>query len=740
MEEDRKRKKLNLLDLFQRKRESIINTAVIICIIGFLFTYFKPNLLFSNTTISAGDTVGHFYGVYYMNKYLIPHWKIIGWSQDWFLGFPAFQFYFPLAFFIGGLLGYLIALPISFKIITVLGTFLLPICTFFSFKLMKFKFPIPAIAASMVLIFLFLERISPDQIYSMWGGNIPSTLAGEFSYSLSLSLAVLFLGFLHRGIEENKYWIISAILFCLVMLSHAIVAIFFGIVSIFFLFSGKFMKNFYFLLKTFLLSFLLMGFWFIPMALKIQYTVPHVWVFPGSTEELIDMIIPEPLMLFYILAAVSFLVAIWKREKRCFLFLFAIFMAFTIFLLSPKLNQLNFPGLKHFQLVKFLPIMYVFIIFTIPTILSKIDGLRAEWLIPFIVLFLVIYWVQNNVTYIHGWIKWNYEGYEAKSLWPDYKKANDFLSKHKIGRVAFEYDPDKYNSGLGSSRATETIPIFSGRPITEGTHFQSAFSGPYIYNAHCEYSNGCSCLFGPISGGCPGFNIELGTKHLKLFNVKYFFVSSDKVKNLLKGMPEYERVYGPGTFEVWELKTHEGKYVVLPEYEPVLVETENWRDLSYEWFKNEDLTDVPIVFVKDTKEVSVNDIKKFNSVLHNPENLNIPRMKIEENCTIKEDVKTEEINIETDCIGKPLWVKISYFPNWKVEGADKIYLVSPSFMMIFPNRKNVRIYYGTTIPDTIGLIFSFVGILIIIFSLTPLKQKVKFFKGLKFIKWLNGNQ
>lgn len=734
MEGIRKGKKLNFLDLIQKKIELIINTIVLLCIIGFLFSYFKPSLLFSNTTISAGDTVGHYYGTYYMNKYLIPHGKIISWSQDWFLGYPAFQFYFPLTFFISGLLGYFIALPVSFKIITVLGTFLLPICTFFSFKLMGFKFPVPAIAASMILILLFLERISPDQIYSMWGGNIPSTLAGEFSYSLSLSLAVLFLGFLYKGIEENKYWIVSGILFCLVMLSHAIVAIFFGIISIFFLFSGNFRKNFYFLFKTFLLSFLLMGFWFIPMALKTQYTVPHVWGFPGNTEELIDMIIPEPLMIFYLFALVGFLVALWKKEKRCLLFISAAFMAFTIFILSPTLNQMNIPGLKHFQLIKFLPIMYLFILFTIPTIFSKINKIRGEWLIPLIVLFLVIYWVKNNVTYIPGWIKWNYEGYEAKPLWPDYEKANDFLSEHKIGRVAFEYDPDKYNSGLGSSRATETIPIFSGRPITEGTHFQSAFSGPYIYNAHCEYSNGCSCLFGQISGGCPSFNIELGTKHLELFNVKHFFVSSDKVKNLLKDMPEYERIYGPGTFEVWELKTHEGKYVVLPEYEPVLVETDDWRGLSYEWFRNEDLIDVPVVFVKNMKEVSDNDLKKFRTILNKPENLNeLPKIKIESNCTIQEDIKTEEINIRTSCIDRPLWIKISYFPNWKVEGADKIYLVSPSFMMIFPSRENVRIYYGTTISDSIGLICSIIGILIIIIFITPLKQRIKFFKQLKFM-------
>ena len=95
--------------------ESLVDIVILLVITGFLFSYFKPDLLFSNTEISAGDTVGHFFGTYYMNNYLIPHGKLIGWCQDWFMGFPMFQFYFPLIFFITGLLGYVIPIFVSFK-------------------------------------------------------------------------------------------------------------------------------------------------------------------------------------------------------------------------------------------------------------------------------------------------------------------------------------------------------------------------------------------------------------------------------------------------------------------------------------------------------------------------------------------------------------------------------------------------------------------------------------------------
>ncbi|MEM5854793.1 MAG: 6-pyruvoyl-tetrahydropterin synthase-related protein [Candidatus Aenigmatarchaeota archaeon] len=712
----------SFLILLKKNKENVADGIILLSIFIFLLTYFTPDLILSNTLISAGDTVGHYYGTYYMNKYLIPNLKLIGWSQDWFLGYPAFQFYFPLTFFLSGLLGYLIPLPVAFKIITVLGTFLLPVFTYFSFRLMRAQFPIPAIASSITLIFLFLERISPDQIYSMWGGNIPSTLAGEFSYSLSLSLGILFFGFLYRSVKEKKFLIISSIIFTLVILSHVIVAFFFTIASVFYLLEKNFIKNLKTLFKVYFLSFLLSGFWFFPMIIKVEYTVPHIWGFPPTTKELINMLIPQPLQIFYLISAISIFIAFLKKDKITILFGFSAILALAFFLVTPTLNKFG-KGWEQFQLVKFLPLMYLSILLTIPSLIRYLPKISKQFIIPFIILALVIIWVNKHVTYIPYWIKWNYEGYEAKPLFLDYKEANEFLSKHKIGRVAFEYDPQKYESGLGSSRATETIPVFSGRPITEGCHFQSAFSGPYIYNAHCEYSNGCSCLFGLISGGCPSFDIEMGTKHLTLFNVKHFFVSSDKVKNILKENPNFERIYGPATFEIWELKTHEGKYVVLPEYQPILIETNKWRELSYQWFRNKEMLDVPIVFVRNIKEISERDFKRFATILYEPETLELPKIKIDKNCTIEEEIKTEEINIKTDCIGKPLWIKISFFPNWKVEGADKIYLVSPSFMMIFPNKENVKIYYGATISDIIGLFFSYLGLLIVIISLSPLKYK-----------------
>jgi hypothetical protein len=47
-------------------------------------------------------------------------------------------------------------------------------------------------------------------------------------------------------------------------------------------------------------------------------------------------------------------------------------------------------------------------------------------------------------------------------------------------------------------------------------------------------------------------------------------------------------------------------------------------------------------------------------------------------------------------------VKTSYFPNWKVSGADRIYRVTPNFMVVIPTEEHVRLSYGYTPVDQLG--------------------------------------
>jgi len=105
-------------------------------------------------------------------------------------------------------------------------------------------------------------------------------------------------------------------------------------------------------------------------------------------------------------------------------------------------------------------------------------------------------------------------------------------------------------------------------------------------------------------------------------------------------------------------------------------------------------------------------------------------------CNVTEDMRGDELFFETDCVGRPHLVKIPYFPNWRVEGAERIYLVSPALMMVIPEKAKVHIYYGVEFADTLGWVITFVGV---IFLLYLLSGRIKFVKTRlhdKVSKWL----
>ncbi|MCZ7625617.1 MAG: hypothetical protein M5R38_07045 [Candidatus Methylomirabilis sp.] len=68
------------------------------------------------------------------------------------------------------------------------------------------------------------------------------------------------------------------------------------------------------------------------------------------------------------------------------------------------------------------------------------------------------------------------------------------------------------------------------------------------------------------------------------------------------------------------------------------------------------------------------------------------------------------MRFETDCPGRPHLIKISYHPKWHVEGADRVYLVSPAFMLVYPTARQVRLVFGNRWPDYAGWAATAVGI------------------------------
>jgi hypothetical protein len=168
----------------QRLLDAVGLTVVTLALLDIL----QPSLLLLPTITAGGDTPCHYPAAAWFQERLLPALRLHGWYPGAYLGHPLLLYYFPLPFLVMSALAPVTGLPVAFKLGTALGVFLLPLLVYVSFRLMKLPFPTPLLGAAAALVFLFVED-NP-----IWGGTIASTLAGEFSYTYGIGLAVLFFG------------------------------------------------------------------------------------------------------------------------------------------------------------------------------------------------------------------------------------------------------------------------------------------------------------------------------------------------------------------------------------------------------------------------------------------------------------------------------------------------------------------------------------------------------------------
>ena len=192
-----------------------ITIITIASVIVVTLSQLHPGMLLTNTTTTGGDTGAHIAMPKYLET-LMSHGHLTGWDPGWYDGFPLYTFYFtiPDAFIAVG--GWVIPYGVAFKLGTILGSVLLPVCAWACGRFFRLRAPLPTLLAAATLPFLF------DYTFTIYGGNLFSTLAGEYAYSFSLSLAVLFLGLFACAVREGRYRGWAAIVLAGTVLSHIV--------------------------------------------------------------------------------------------------------------------------------------------------------------------------------------------------------------------------------------------------------------------------------------------------------------------------------------------------------------------------------------------------------------------------------------------------------------------------------------------------------------------------------------
>ena len=493
------------------------------------------DLVFTNNTPTGGDMGAHVMAPAFLRDVLLPNGQLSGWSMYWYAGFPMYRFYMVVpALLIVGLNALWIPYGVAFKIVAILGLVTLPFCCWAFGRLARFRYPIPELMALGGMLFLF------DESFSIYGGNVKSTMAGEFSFSIALSLAVLGFGLFARGLQTGKYRCWSAIVIALAILSHGVVAIYvvLGAVLLWLVYMDK--TRFRYGLGVLGAAALLSAFWIVPFLFNHQYMTDMKYGFrpDGATDSFWKMFFQYPPfwdILVNGLAIVGFLFSIFRRQLvGVWLGLMCLaLMALTYITRDslPVIGLLWNPRLLPFLYITRLLLAMVGIVELVRYVVRNWQGVthlspRASWItglataatvgvtVLLVVLFIfrempgaryetkngksVYSWGIGGLDLVtltpssqdavaDGWTRYNFEGYEGRPAYGEYQALIDTMKSigadPELGCGRALWENNEATGAYGTTMALMLLPHWTDGCIDsmEGLFFEASGTTPYHF-------------------------------------------------------------------------------------------------------------------------------------------------------------------------------------------------------------------------------------------------------------------
>ena len=710
--------------------EKVLGFAAVIGATVFVIWQLRPDLLFSSSLDVGGDNAGHVVTPYFLIHDLLPQGRLTGWDPQWFDGFPLYVFYFPLPALFMAALSVVFPYAVAFKLVTVLGMVTLPVAAWVFGRLADFRRPIPALMAMASLPFLF------NTSYTIEGGNVVSTLAGEFSFSLAISSGLFFLGVFAYALRTGRLRWLAAALYGVTLLCHVVPALGYAAVAVALALSTWNKNALRVLIPVGVVGALLAAFWLVPFAADLRFSssmgytrVTGVW----------SNIMPPGYLWMIVPAGVGALIAIIQRDRTPIVLVVATVASVAGFQWLPAGFVYNGRWLPFYFLFTALLAAYgVGEVFRLggrwlqleawqaPS--AMIVGSLAALLGSLIAGGISFAGIQPNSTQIEvpGWVSWNYTGFQGKSGWPVYENIVSMLDtagrKYGCGRLQYEYITETTNP-FGSTEATMALPYWTNgcMDTIDGVLFESSTTTPFHFLDQAEYS-----LPGETSNpvsflNYPSFDLLDGIKHLRSEDVRYFMAVSPKVEQAAKSIPGLVKIAStpgftgpingtPVSHPVWDLYLIEDSQLVTPlDYLPEVESgssTQQWLNTNLTWWESESFWPVELALSGPSNwpRIPVSKLAPPLIVGTTAKPIGVKPTTVSD---VRETDSTVSFNVGR--LGSPVLVKVPYFPNWHASGALGPYEVSPNLMAVVPTAHHVTLAYGTTGADQIGKLASLGG-------------------------------
>jgi len=686
----------------------------------------RVDLIFIDNTPTGGDMGAHVVPIKYFIENFASSFKINGWSNDWFAGYPLYFFYFPFPAILTYLFNLIVPYGVAFKLM-VAGSIVLVIYSIEKlFRKEDYLFSHIGIGAG--LMFALTES------FTIYGGNLASTLAGQFSFTYSLGFANLAIYYITKS--KHKYKVpISSIFLSLCLLSHLIpFMLYLPAYSIYWLIKKD--KIQLKIISIFIFTTMVTRF-IVPLIYNLEFTTNMSYTPYTRLKDLIKPdILPYVFLLFlFLLGRFNFKKLIENKTFSLFEF-YLLLMSVSLYFFVPEGALWNGRLVPFFNL-GIIIIFFKMIDFLLNDILQFQQGkLNTNLLILFsivvciyifydkwfefnryklfvfgiigltflgLVLFYnssyklfnlgIFVFIMSSMSFLPHWVNWNFTGYEGKEDWKEIEALYSSLEKLPPGRIMWE--PNSDLNKYGTPMVLMTIPLFTEHSSMEGLYFDSSITTPFHFIAVSGLAEKPSNPVGGLSYINNDF--EKGVEYLNDLGVDYFITYTESIRDKAINNKDLSLLFVSDPFSVFEIKTNKIELVnqrieTFPRisfYERT--SSSLFRDTEYENFF----------------EKAYNNFRYLDEyrVVELPAGLNL-------NSSNEVDLKISDLKISSDEIkfttNKPNElhvIKVSYFPNWKIDKGMGPYRISPSFMSIIPYENNVVISFERLNIETYSFYF-----------------------------------
>lgn len=671
------------------------------------FPYFNIDLgwpaMFSANTPTGGDMGAHVLVPAILRDDLLPAFRLIGWSNDWYAGFPALFFYFPLPALFTILLDVFLPYGVAFKITASLGVIALPLGVYVLARGIGYSRVVSTITAATGAMYVFMES------FSIFGGNIKSTMAGEFSFAWSLSLSLMYLGTVIRDTRQGgRFSPMAGVLLAATALTHVVTTMVIVVVTLPLLVRRRGGKV---LGASWLLGFGLAAIWALPFLVRAVVPVlsgeplttdmgwnPVTGLVGGSfAPGTISTPLPNEFIPVMTLAIIGMVWSLLRRDRVAVLATMTVVPVVVYWLL-----QLPDSPFTQIYNGRFLPYWFLggFIFAGIAlglgvSTLARWVPQRAQNVTIGAGLAMVLVWIITiaSIHDVPGWVRWNYSGYEGKEVFAEYASLMTEVDALPDGRVMWEANSDL--GRYGTPMALMLFPYWSeGHPSMEGLLFESSLTTPFHFLNASEVSRSPSNPVRELNYRSMDF--ERALPHLALYDVSYYVAWTDEAKEAAKaaGLGLVSRT---DPFEVYLLP--DASPVDVATIEPTVFEGDDFFEASLSWY--DDVDNLDRWLVADGPE----DWPRTDST-EGP----FPGGNLIAGSGAVSDIVVEDhrISFKTTAVGVPHLIKVSYFPNWKATGADGPYRAAPSLMVVVPTEEEVVLEFSRSWAENLGTLSTLV--------------------------------